>query len=149
MNLAKKKGLAIRTFEVGRDRIFFVKSRLGDIKEAITKQDMRDLQKDGAIIIKERKGRKTIIRKKRRRSVGNVRKKVRQRKKEYVILTKKLRKYVSELKRQGKISKEISEELRKRIRNRAFRSKAHLKGYIAGVKKWKSKEEEEKERQII
>ena len=135
MNLAKKKELAIRTFGVGRNRIFFVKSRIDDIKEAITKQDMRDLQKDKAIIIKETKGRKTIIRKKRKRGVGNVRKKVKERKREYIVLTKKLRKYVSELKRQGKISKEVSEELRKKIRNRAFRSKAHLRGYISGVKK--------------
>ena len=135
MNLAKKKELAIRTFGVGKDRIFFVKSRIDDIKEAITKQDMRDLQKDGAIIIKEKKGRKTIGRKKRKRDSGNIRKKVRKRKRDYLILTKKLRKYVSELKKQGKISKETEEELRKRIRNRIFRSKAHLRGYIAGVKK--------------
>ncbi|MBM3228555.1 hypothetical protein FJZ20_01565 [Candidatus Pacearchaeota archaeon] len=135
MNLAKKKELAMRTFGVGRNRIFFVKSRFDEIKEAITKQDMRDLQKDGAIIIKEIKGRKTLIRKKRKKGAGNVRKKVGKRKKEYVILTRKLRKYVNELKSQGKISKEISEELRKKIRNRVFRSKNHLRGYLAGVKK--------------
>ena len=58
MNLNKKKELAKRTFNVGEERIVFVESRLKDIKEAITKQDMRDLRQDKAIIIKEKKGRR-------------------------------------------------------------------------------------------
>jgi len=134
MNLSKKKALAKRTFGVGEDRIVFVESRLNDIKEAITKQDMRDLRQDKAIIIKEKKGRKKVIRK-RRRSTGNIRKKINTRKRDYVILTRKLRKYVSEIKNQGKISKEEVNDIRKKIRNKAFRSKSHLKEYIEGLRK--------------
>jgi large subunit ribosomal protein L19e len=134
MNLSKKKKLAKRTFGVGENRIVFVESRLNDIKEAITKQDMRDLKHDKAIIIKEKKGRKKVIRK-RRRSTGNIRKKINTRKKDYVILTRKLRKYVSEIKNQGRISKEEVNDIRKKIRNKAFRSKSHLKEYIEGLKK--------------
>lgn len=135
MNLSKKKELAKRTFGVGEDRIVFVESRLNDIKEAITKQDMRDLRQDKAIIIKEKKGRKKVIRKRRRRSTGNIRKKINTRKRDYVILTRKLRKYVSEIKNQGKISKEEVNDIRKKIRNKAFRSKSHLKEYIEGLRK--------------
>ncbi len=58
MNLEKKKKLAARTLNVGKERIIFLKSRLEEIKEAITRQDIKDLHKDGAIIIKEEKGRK-------------------------------------------------------------------------------------------
>ena len=134
MNLSKKKKLAKRTFGVGENRIVFVESRLNDIKEAITKQDMRDLRQDKAIIIKEKKGRKKVIRK-RRRSTGNIRKKINTRKRDYVILTRKLRKYVSEIKNQGKISKEEVNDIRKKIRNKAFRSKSHLKEYIEGLRK--------------
>ncbi len=134
MNLSKKKELAKRTFNVGEGRIIFVESRLNDIKEAITKQDMRDLRQDKAIIIKEKKGRKKVIRK-RRRSVGNIRKKMKTRKKDYVILTRKLRKYVAEMKHQGKISKEEVDDIRKKIRNKMFRSKSHLKEYIGGLRK--------------
>ena len=134
MNLSKKKELAKRTFGVGEDRIVFVESRLNDIKEAITKQDMRDLRQDKAIIIKEKKGRKKVIRK-RRRSTGNIRKKINTRKKDYVILTRKLRKYVSEMKNQRKISKEEVNDIRKKIRNKTFRSKSHLKEYIEGLRK--------------
>ncbi|MBW6442489.1 hypothetical protein K0A97_01755 [Patescibacteria group bacterium] len=131
MNLKKKKELAERTFGLGKKRIIFVKSRLKDIKDAITKQDIRDLHQDGAILIKEVKGRKKITRRK-VRGAGSVRKKVSKRKQDYVILTRKLRKYLSELKKQGKISKEQSEDLRKKIRNKAFRSKAHLKAQLQG-----------------
>ncbi|HUW43503.1 MAG TPA: 50S ribosomal protein L19e [Bacillota bacterium] len=134
MNLKNKKDLAKRTFNVGEDRIVFAESRLKDIKEAITKQDMRDLKQDGAIIIKERKGRKKV-KKKRKRSIGNIRKKRNQRKKVYMTLTRKLRKYVSEMKNKGEISKEGFDDIRKKIRNKIFRSKSHLRDYIKGTKK--------------
>ena len=137
MNLAKKKALAVRTLKVGKERIIFSKSRLNEIKEAITKQDIRDLQNDGAIVIKEIKGRRKIKKKKRKRSSGKIKKKVNKRKEEYVIMTRKLRKYVAEMKKQGKLSREEITEIRKRIRNKKFRSKSHLKEYIGGLKKWR------------
>ena len=133
MNLSKKKELAKRTLGVGKKRIIFLESRLEEIKEAITKQDIRNLQKEGIIIIKEIKG-KRKAKKKRRRSIGNIRKKVKKRKQDYMILTRKLRKYVSEMKKQEKITKEDSKDIRKKIRNKIFRSKSHLKEYIGGLK---------------
>ena len=135
MNLRKKKQLAIRTLKIGKERIVFIKSRLEEIKEAITKQDIRDLKKDGAILVKDVKGRKKVEKRSRRRGVGKVKKKVNKRKQEYVIMTRKLRKYTAELKKQGKLSKEEVSEIRKKIRNRIFKSKAHLKTYIGGLKK--------------
>ena len=135
MNIGKKKSLAVRTLKVGKERIVFLKPRLDEIKEAITKQDIRDLQKEGAIIVKDIKGRKKV-KKINKKSVGNIRKKVNKRKKEYVIMTRKLRKYVAEIKRQGKMSKKEISDIRKKIRNRIFRSKAHLKAYIGGLRKW-------------
>jgi len=109
---------------------------LDEIKEAITKQDIRDLQKEGAIVVKDIKGRKKV-KKVNKRSTGNIRKKVNKRKKEYVIMTRKLRRYVAEMKKQGELSKEEISDIRNKIRNRIFRSKAHLKTYIGGLNKWK------------
>jgi ribosomal protein L19E len=131
MNLNKKKALAKRTLGVGEKRIVFVESMLEDIKDAITKQDIRELHKEGAILIKEVRGRK-IKKRKKSRSTGNVRKKVNTRKRDYVILTRKLRNYLAEMKKRGEISKEDVEDIRKKIRNKAFRSKAHLKEYLGG-----------------
>ncbi|MBU2616669.1 MAG: hypothetical protein KKB79_01665 [Nanoarchaeota archaeon] len=135
MNLNKKKSLAKRVFGVGEKRITFVDSRLEDIKEAITKQDMKDLREDGAILINNIHGRKKNLKKKAKRSVGNVRKKVKKKKRTYVLATRKLRKYTKGVKEQGNITKEDSDDIRKKIRNRVFRSQAHLKDHIGGLKK--------------
>ncbi len=134
MNLRKKKQLAANTFGVGKERISFVNERLEEIKEAITKQDMRNLKEDGAIVIKERKGRSKNVGRKRRKGMGNVRRKVNTRKKDYVIMTRKLRKVLKDKKEKGEMENKEVKELRKKIRNRTFKSKAHLKEYIGGVR---------------
>jgi len=130
MNLSKKKSLATRTLGIGKERIMFVQSRLDEIKEAITKQDIKDLKQDGAIIVKEVRGRKKNVKKKKKRGPGKVKKKVNRRKQEYVIMTRKLRKYIAEIKKRGELSREETKEIRKKIRNKFFRSKAHLKSHI-------------------
>ncbi len=134
MDLRKKKKLAERTFGVGKKRIVFIESRLDEIKDAITKQDIRDLYNEGAIIIKERGGRKRVI-KKINRSKGNIRKKVKKRKREYIILTRKLRRYISDLKKQEKISNRDLKDIRKKIRNKTFKNKMQLKEQIEGGSK--------------
>lgn len=135
MNLSKKKALAAKTLKVGKERIVFVKSRLEDIKEAITKQDIKDLQKDGAIIVKDIKGRKKNLKIKKKRSIGNIRKKVKRRKADYVIMTRKLRKYVKELRNQGKLSRDEAQDIRKKIRNKHYKSLGNLKEYVRREKK--------------
>ena len=134
MNLRSKKELARRALKVGKDRIMFVASRLSDIKEALTKQDIRDLKQYGAIVIKDTRGRKKVV-KVNNRSTGNIRKKVNTRKRDYVVMTRKLRRYVREMKIQGKVTHEEYKDIRKKIRNKAFKSKANLKEYIGGLNK--------------
>ena len=97
MNLRNKKDLAARTLKVGKGRIMFVEARRDEIKEAITKQDMRDLHADGAIRVKEISGRKAKVKKKGRRTTGKIRKKVNTRKRDYVLMTRKLRGYTAEM----------------------------------------------------
>ena len=109
MNLGKKKELAKRTLGVGKERIAFAESRLEDIKEAITKQDIKDLYSQGAIVIKPKKGRRKVVRKK-SRSVGNVRIRVNKRKREYVAMVRKQRKHIAELKKRGELAKEEHDE---------------------------------------
>ncbi len=131
MNLEKKKILAAKTLGVGKDRIVLNVKRLDDIKEAITKQDIRDLFNAHAIFIKEPKGRKTKVKKKNRRRAGSIRKKATSGKREYVILTRKLRAYLAELKRKGKIIPAKLLKMRKEIKAHAFKSKAHMKEVIS------------------
>jgi len=135
MNLGNKKSLASKTLKIGKKRIKFVKSRLKEIKDAITKEDIRGLIEDGAIEVKEIRGRRTNIARKNQRGTGKIKKKVNKRKQEYVKITRKLRKYTKEMFNQGKLNKDEVKEIRKRIRNRAFKSAASLKLYIGGLTK--------------
>jgi len=135
MNLRKKKELAARTLNVGKDRIIFLESRLNEIKEAITKQDIRDLKQEGVILVKEKRGRRKNVGRKRARKTGKIKKKVDKSKRDYISLTRKLRRYTSELKKQERLSPEKIKELRKKIRNSEFKSKANLKFTVEGIKK--------------
>lgn len=137
MNLSKKKSLAARTLGVGVARIKFNSNSLNEIKEAITKQDIRDLVANKAIFVSEITGRKAIKPRKRKRA-GSIRMRPNNRKRDYMILTRKLRSYLSEIKKHGKISNEEFSSLRKGIRGKIFRSKAHLKEHIELAKKEKT-----------
>jgi len=130
MQLAKKRELAAKVLGVGKNRIVFVEERHNEIKEAISRQDIKDLHKSGAILTKEVKGRRTIVKRKNRRRVGKIKKKVNNRKAEYVIITRKLRAFVRGAFRMGKINAEEKREIRKQIRARKFKSKRQLKEYL-------------------
>ena len=67
MNLAKKKQLAAETLKVGKHRIVFNIEGLPEIKEAITKQDIKTLFQEGIITIKPVKGRRKVKKRKTRR----------------------------------------------------------------------------------
>ena len=130
MKLDLKKKLAANTLKVGKDRVKFDNSKLDEIKEAITRQDIRDLKASGAIYIKEPSGRRKNIKRKHRRRTGKIKKKVKNKKQEYVKITRKLRNYLKELKKQGKIEVEDYKDLRKKIRNRIFKSKRNIKEHL-------------------
>jgi large subunit ribosomal protein L19e len=133
MNLRKKKILASKTLGIGKNKIIFAKSRLDEIKEAITKQDIRDLYESKAILIKDVKGRKKIKRKKKREDIGNIRKKISNRKRKYIVLTRKLRKRLAEWKKNNKVSGEQLSEIRKKIKNKIFKNKAHFNEYLKSL----------------
>lgn len=134
MKLDKKKALAAKVFNVGKSRILFVEPRLAEIKEAITKEDIKALHQEGAILIKEIKGRKTVVRKKRRLQ-GNIKVHVNKRKQEYVKLTRKLRAYVADLQKSKVLSADEVKSIRKKIKNKDFKSKAQLKDYIQTLRR--------------
>jgi len=126
-NLNKRKALASRVFGVGKNKIVFNTLRLADIKEAITKQDILDLYADGAIMIRETRGRKKHVRRTTRRGDGKIKMVVGNKKRKYVIIVRKLRKYINELRIQGKITPVQFKEIRKKIKAGTFKDKARLK----------------------
>jgi len=133
MNLSKKKALAAKALNVGKNRVIFNTEGLSEIKEAITKQDIKDLAKEGIISIKPVKGRKKVVKRKTKRGPGKIKKKVKNRKQVYVKITRKLRKYLMDLRDKGAVDRELYWELRKKIRMRAFKSKVNFKEYLRGI----------------
>ncbi|MFA5061466.1 MAG: 50S ribosomal protein L19e [Candidatus Pacearchaeota archaeon] len=127
MQLSKKKELASKVLNVGKGRIIFVKEHLPEIKEAITRQDIIDLHKAGAIQVSPVKGRKKIVRRKNKRRTGKIKKKVNTSKKEYVIMARKLRRFLKHLSKRNQVSKEEYINSRKMIKAKKFKSKRHLK----------------------
>jgi ribosomal protein L19E len=130
MQLNKKKELAARTLRVGKSRILFNKSRLDEIKDVITKQDIRDLHKDKVILIKEISGTKKKKKRKTRRRKGSIKQNVNTRKRDYMTITRKLRNYTSELMGYGKITSDEYWSLRNEIRAKKFKSKAQMRERI-------------------
>ncbi len=130
MKLEKKKDLIARALGVGKNRLVLNNARLPEIKEAITRQDIKDLLSSGAINVKEKKGRKKNEKKTARRREGSFRQKNRGGKTKYVILTRKLRGYLKNMKIKGKSTKENYLILRKEIRASEFKSLAHFKERI-------------------
>ena len=135
MNLRTKKTLASKALKVGKERVVFLKSRIDEIKEAITKQDIRDLKQEGAILVKDVGGRRKNVKRKNRRGAGKIKKTVNTRKQDYVIMTRKLRKIVAGMKVRGELNREETKDIRNKIRNRIFKSGAHLKKYVKELRK--------------
>ncbi len=133
MNLGKKKALAAKALKVGKNRVVFNIEGLSEIKEAITKQDIKDLAGEGIISIRPIRGRKKIKKRTTRRGPGKIKKKVKNRKQEYVKITRKLRTYLKDLRERGAVERELYWDLRKKIRMRAFKSKANFKEYLKSI----------------
>ncbi len=134
MNLSNKRTLAAKALKVGKNRVVFNSEGISEIKEAITKQDIKDLVREGIISIKPVKGRKKVKKRKTKRGYGKIKKKVNKRKQEYVKITRKLRKYIMELRNKGEIERELYWDLRKKIKMRNFKSRANLREYLGSLK---------------
>jgi len=124
MNLRNKKQLIARTLKVGINRIILNSEMRNEIKEAITRQDIKDLVKEGVIKIKEVKGRKKKVKRKTRRKIGSKKIIVKKRKQKHMQLVRKLRGRIRSLK--GRISKEKYVELRKKVNSGNIKNQAHL-----------------------
>jgi large subunit ribosomal protein L19e len=134
MNLGKKRNLAAKALDVGRNRIRFNPENLNEIKEAITKQDVKDLYTEGIITIKPIHGRRKEIKRKTRKGFGKIRRKIRNRKENYIKITRKLRKYLHELRNRDEIKDDVYWSTRRKIKMKYFKSRGHMQEYLIGTK---------------
>lgn len=140
--LQLQKRIAASVLKVGLNKVWFDPARISEIKEAITREDVKELIKEKVIKkkpvkgIKRRAGKKRQKRKKkgRRRGPGKKKKIVKKRKKEYMIKIRNLRSYIKNLKLNKTISAGESKKLMRLAKAGILNSKKDIKEKITKLK---------------
>jgi large subunit ribosomal protein L19e len=141
MKLNNKKALIARMLGVGKSRVFIDNNRLNEIKEAITKADLRSLVKKGVIgktpvrgISRYRIREKRLLKRRGRRvGIGGRKGNKTARnppKKLWMIKIRLQREFLRVLKEKGLVSTEIYRKLYMMAKSGFFKSRRHLKIYI-------------------
>jgi len=141
MNLKNQRKLSAQLLKVGINRIWFDQDRLDEIKEAITKADLKTLINDGVIQAKPIKGiskfraRKKKLQKRKGRQKGPGSRKGKKtarlgRKKAWVSLVRTQRDFVKLLKNKKIITNKSYRKIYKKISGGYFRSKRHIKLFL-------------------
>ena len=145
MDLKFQKRLAARTLGIGMDRLSFDTSRYEDIKEAITKADIRSLARQGAINITpfrtpsrlRAKARRAQQKKGRQRGPGKKHgaKFARMpRKLAWMNKIRALRQTLSELRSKKQIDNKTYYDLYAKAKGGFFRDRSHLQFYLESNK---------------
>jgi large subunit ribosomal protein L19e len=141
MKLAVQKRLAATIFKCSQKRVWFDDDRLSDIKEAITKQDLKGLISEGVIRLKPEKSisrgrsRKTKTQKSKGLQKGRGSRKgglkARLPKKQrWMAKIRAQRSFLKELRDKGLIKKATYQDLYLKSKGGFFRSKRHIKLYV-------------------
>jgi large subunit ribosomal protein L19e len=139
MNLKTQKKQAAKVLKASKNRVFFDPERLEDIKEAITKTDIRGLISEGAIKKYQKKGTSHVRivkhnsqRRKGLRKGPSTRKgkKTINKKKVWMQKVRTLRAFLRELRESKLIKKETYTDLYLKVKGNYFRSKRHIKIYL-------------------
>ncbi|HLC73975.1 MAG TPA: 50S ribosomal protein L19e [Candidatus Nanoarchaeia archaeon] len=141
MNLKVQRKIAAQILKCGADRVSFNVDKLPEIKEAITKADIRSLIKNGLIIAKKKKGisrfraKFTIHQRQlgRRRGLGSRKGKKTARtpsKKVWMTKVRTQRDLLVTLKQKNIIAPDSYRNLYRKISGGFFRSRRHIKIFI-------------------
>src|SRR3989344_4888110 len=133
--------MAAKIMKCGKSRVWMDPTRLADIEDAISSEDVRRLVRDGVIAARPRTGISNFRKKKiaaqkkkgRRRDRGSVKghKGTRLNKKQLWMKTiRSIRKLLHELKEQSKIDNKTYRDLYTKSKSGYFRSKSHVMIYL-------------------
>ena len=147
MNLRNKKQLAGRILKISPKRIWADSTKSNELKEAITREDIRNLMQSGVITIKPKKwvsrsNAREIIkqrRKGRRKGKGSkkgVKTSRLPRKEEWKLRIRSLRKLLIELTEKNLVTKKTYRLLRQKAKGGFFRSQRHIKLYLTENELW-------------
>jgi large subunit ribosomal protein L19e len=140
MKITLQRRLAAAVLGCSEKRVWFDEERLSDVKESITKQDIKDLIKEGAIRQKPMKsvsrGRTRASRTKKARGQGSSKgsrkgtKNARRPKKDvWMAKIRVQRKFLKELREKKHVTSSTYQKLYRKAKGGFFRSKRHLKLY--------------------
>jgi len=143
MNLKTQRRVAAQVMKTGSSRVWFDPNRLSEIKEAITKADIRSLVKDRAIQPRPETGisrfrtRKHKLQKRKGRRAGQGSRQGSRRarlpkKKEWMEKIRSQRKMLKELRDKGKITRQTYRNIRQKAKGGYFRSRRHIQLYLEG-----------------
>ncbi len=141
MDLKNQKRLAAQLLNVGINKVVFDNDKLDEIKEAITKADIRMLISNGIVWAKPKKGisrsrtRKRLAQKRKGRRQGSGSRKGKQtarlsRKSVWMNKIRVQRGFLRLLKDKRLLSNKTYRDLYKKAKSGLFRSKRHIKLYI-------------------
>ena len=141
MDLKTQKNMARSLFKVGYKRIKFDSEKLSEIKEAITKKDIKGLVNKNIIKILAKRGisraraRKILLQKRkgRRKGIGSRKGTANARlnsKRDWINKIRVLRRFIKNLKDKSLINNKDYKELYLKAKGGFFRSERHLKTYI-------------------
>lgn len=150
MKLRSKKLIASKVLKAGLARVWLDPKKAQDIKEAITREDIRKLIADGIILVKQKKGvsrgraRKHLEQKRKGRRKGSATKKGKEtarlgRKEYWMSSIRAQRKLFSELLEEKRITDKTYRLLRNKAKGGFFRSRRHIKLFLTENKLWVSK----------
>ncbi|MDD5332035.1 MAG: 50S ribosomal protein L19e [Candidatus Nanoarchaeia archaeon] len=141
MRFGPQKRIAARVLGVGRNKVKFNQDRLEDIKEALTKADIRGLVKEKAVYKSGKnsqsrsKARKRLLQKKKGRQHGHGSREGRiggriNKKRVWMNKVRSQRKIIKGVKEKNQIKNEDYKQLYSKIKGGFFRSKRHLIMYM-------------------
>ena len=138
MKMKLQRNLASKVMKCGNSRVWFEPSRIADISEAITTEDVRKLIKDGLIKEMPQKGLSSFRKKKmlaqkakgRRKGSGSRKGKAMKGKKLWIKKIRTLRAALRELKDSGRIDNKTYRHLYMVSKSGFFRSRSHLMNYL-------------------
>ena len=144
-----QRRLAAEILGIGRNRIWFDPLRLSDIQQALTRSDILELVDDNAIKEKysdktpekfsKEKTKSKTKHKRKGRGTASIRKKIKVRKRDYIIRIRKIRKYLKGMRDKNKMSREEYHSLRKEARSGKFTDLRRLIEQINSAKAEKEK----------
>ena len=141
MDISNQRRIAARVLKCSPYRVRFDETRLSEIKEAITKLDLRGLAKDGAITVLPEQGisrgrfRSARYKRKRGQGKGPGKRKGKAtarlgRKTKWINTIRSQRQLLAQLKETSKIDNNTYRQLYLKAKGGYFRNKRHIKLYL-------------------